>query len=121
MTDEQIVARALGYPFARPATSVAIVGERVLELAELDPRDLGASRVRDDDAGTLAAACAREGLPAEVLRAPRTPVLAYGSNASPGGTRWKFPDDRDSVTPLLRGTMRELDVVYSAHISVYGS
>jgi hypothetical protein len=51
----------------------------------------------------------------------RAPVLAYGSNASPESLGWKFPDEREAVVPLVRGTMRELDVVYSAHIAVYGS
>ena len=121
-SEEQIVARALAYPFARPATSVVLVGDLELELLELDPDDLGRSRVRHGSAETRLADASRDaGVPAGALLDPRTPVLAYGSNASPGGMRWKFPDDRDGVTPLLRGAMRDLDVVYSAHIAVYGS
>ena len=122
MTREQIVARALGYPFERPPTSVAIVGDRVLELVELDGADLGASTVRDGhETLTLADACARARLAPDELSAPRTAVLAYGSNASPASVRWKFPGARDSLTPLLSGAIRDHDVVYSAHISVYGS
>ena len=48
-------------------------------------------------------------------------MLAYGSNASPAGLGWKFPDERGAVVPLVRGSMRDLDVVYSSHIAVYGS
>ena len=92
-TDAQIVERALGYPFPRPDRSVLIAGGRVRELAAPDPDRLAARR----------------------------PVLAYGSNASPESLGWKFPDERDAVVPLLRGTMRGLDVVYSSHIAVYGS
>lgn len=122
MTDEQIVARALGYPFERPPTSVALVGERVLELIALDDDNLGASKLRDEgESLTLAEAAARAGIRAPQADEPRTPVLAYGSNASPGSVRWKFPDDRQSLMPLLRGSIRDLDVVYSAHIAVYGS
>jgi hypothetical protein len=90
---DAILARALAYPFPRPRGSVLVDGERVRELRELDP----------------------------ALVAGRTPVLAYGSNASPESLAWKFPDERDAVLPLVRGTVRDLDVVYSSHIAVYGS
>jgi hypothetical protein len=88
-TDE-ILARALAYPFPRPDRSVVM------------------------DRGTI-----RE--PEEADLAGRTAVLAYGSNASPESLGWKFPDERDAVVPLVRGAMRDLDVVYSSHIAVYGS
>ena len=89
-TREEIVERALGYPFPRPRSSVLIAAGRVEPLTELDARG-------------------------------RTPVLAYGSNASPESLGWKFPDERDAVVPLVRGRLRDLDVVYSSHIAVYGS
>jgi hypothetical protein len=121
-SSEEILARALAYPFPRPRTSVAIAGDRVLELLALDPDDLGLSRVRADGAeGTLADACRDAGLPVDALLGRRSPVLAYGSNASPASLRWKFPAERDGVVPLIRGTMRDVDVVYSSHIAVYGS
>jgi hypothetical protein len=89
----EILERALGYPFPRPRSSVLIDAGRVRELGELDAR----------------------------LAAARTPVLAYGSNASPESLGWKFPHERDAVVPLLRARMRDVDVVYSSHIAVYGS
>src|SRR5919199_3292613 len=90
---DEILERALAYPFPRPPGSVLIEARRVHELRELDP----------------------------ALVARRTPVLAYGSNASPESLAWKFPDERDAVLPLLRGRLRDFDVVYSSHITVYGS
>jgi hypothetical protein len=90
---EAIVERALAYPFPRPPGPVLIEGGRVRELRDLDP----------------------------ALVDGRTPVLAYGSNASPESLGWKFPDERDAVLPLVRGTLHDLDVVYSSHIAVYGS
>jgi hypothetical protein len=90
---DAILERALAYPFPRPRGSVLVEGGRVSELRELDPG----------------------------LLAGRTPVLAYGSNASPESLAWKFPDERDAVLPLVRGTLRGFDVVYSSHIAVYGS
>ncbi|MEA2368343.1 MAG: hypothetical protein QOH38_1061 [Thermoleophilaceae bacterium] len=87
---EEIVERALGYPFPRPDRCVLIANGRVEDLTRLDARG-------------------------------RTPVLAYGSNASPESLGWKFPEERDAVVPLVRGTIHDLDVVYSSHIAVYGS
>jgi hypothetical protein len=57
----------------------------------------------------------------ELDPAGRTPVLAYGSNASPESLGWKFPGDRAGAVPLVRGKIRGLDVVYSSHLAVYGS
>src|SRR5436309_4551883 len=119
---DEILARARSYPFPRPAGSVVIAGDRVLDLVELDGDHVGESRVRDGDReGALAEACDALGLPAGAVDARRTPVLAYGSNASPAGLGWKFPDERSAVVPLIRGKLRGVDVVYSSHIAVYGS
>jgi hypothetical protein len=90
---DEIVERALAYPFPRPRRSVLVDGDRVHELDELDPE----------------------------LVDGRTPVLAYGSNASPESLGWKFPAELDAVLPLVRGTLHDFDVVYSSHIAVYGS
>lgn len=118
----EILARARAYPFPRPDTSVVVAGSRVLELLELDPVDIGASRVRfAGAAGSLADACADGRVPADALAGRRSPVLAYGSNASPASLGWKFPAERHAVVPLVRGALGDLDVVYSAHIAVYGS
>ena len=92
-TPDETLARARAYPFPRPRTSVLIEGGSVRPLHELG----------------------------EPLTRDRRPVLAYGSNASPASLGWKFPRERDAVVPLIRATMRDVDVVYSAHIAVYGS
>ncbi|MBV9214033.1 MAG: hypothetical protein JOZ25_10365 [Actinobacteria bacterium] len=116
-----VLARAKAYPFPRPRSSVVLVGEHVFELVEVEPGELAAGRVRaDGELVSLAEVAARAGAPAGDLAAPRRAVLAYGSNASPESLRWKFPD-HVSVLPLLRGAAAGVDVVYSAHMSVYGS
>lgn len=114
------IARALAYPFPRPASSVVLVGDRLLDLIEV-AEDLHSSRIRSDGSETTLDEAARAlGAPSDQLAAPRFPVLAYGSNASPESLRWKFPD-HVAVLPLLRGTATGVDVVYSAHMTVYGS
>jgi hypothetical protein len=92
MNDAEVLARAKAYPFARPESSVIVMGGEVRPLVKVDPDEF----------------------------ASRTAVLAYGSNASPESLRWKFPD-HVAVLPLLRGTATGIDVVYSAHMTVYGS
>ena len=51
----------------------------------------------------------------------RTPVLAYGSNASPSQLTRKYHRMVDAVVPVLRADIDDMDVVYSAHISRYGA
>ncbi|HEX9583553.1 MAG TPA: hypothetical protein VGB36_03515 [Gammaproteobacteria bacterium] len=51
----------------------------------------------------------------------RTPVLAIGSNQSPARLAQKFGHDAAHVIPVQRATLRNFDVVYSAHISRYGA
>ena len=52
--------------------------------------------------------------------AGRTAVLAYGSNRSPVQLRRKFTQS-DMVLPVQRAWLADHDVVYSAHLTVYGS
>lgn len=86
-----IVERALAYPFAPPADSYVIDGR--------GPRPL-----RDGD------------LPPA---GERHAVLAYGSNSSPRALLRKFPGDLH--LPVLRGRLDGYEVVYSSHLSAYGS
>ena len=51
----------------------------------------------------------------------RTPVLAVGSNQAPAQLTRKFGLDADAVIPVQRCTLKDFDVVYSAHIAAYGS
>lgn len=86
----EVVERALRYPYEVPSHSFVLVGERAVDTAE-----------------------------AEVGLDARTPLLAYGSNASPGVLARKLGTTPDPV-PVLRATLGDFDVVYSAHISPYG-
>jgi hypothetical protein len=91
MERSEVVARALGYPYAIPSSSYGLVDGRVadVEAAAVDLRD-------------------------------RIALLAYGSNAAPGVLATKLAAAPDPV-PVLRTGLRDFDVVYSAHISPYGS
>lgn len=51
----------------------------------------------------------------------RTPVLAVGSNQSPEQLTRKFGHVAGTEIPVQRCTLKDFDVVYSAHIAGYGS
>lgn len=52
--------------------------------------------------------------------AGRTAVIAYGSNRAPEQLRRKFPGS-ETVLPVQRAWLDDHDVVYSAHLTAYGS
>lgn len=86
-----VVERALAYPYGAPAGAFIQLGHQTLGPAEL-----------------------------EIDREARTPVLAYGSNASPKvlSRKLALSDQPVLVVPARLG---EFDVVYSSHISPYGA
>jgi hypothetical protein len=94
--DDALLRLAKGYPYAAPA---------------------GSYLYRD---GTSAAL--EEPLDA-ALFAGRVPVIAYGSNRAPEQLHRKFGHLRGeaSAIPVTRGWLAGHDVVYSAHMTRYGS
>jgi hypothetical protein len=88
----EILKRALEYPGTVPERSFLQVGTRTLEL------------------------------PAEDLDLRgRTALLAYGSNAAPAVLARKLASLPELPLPLIAAELEDFDVVYSAHISAYGS
>jgi hypothetical protein len=83
--------RALDYPFGIPSQSYALV----------DGEPVEADR-------------------AEVDPGERLALLAYGSNAAPEVLARKTAAAPDPIS-VLRTTLRDFDVVYSAHFSPYGA
>lgn len=86
-----VVERALGYPYGAPSGPFAQLGHRTL-----DPEEV------------------------EIDREARTPVLAYGSNAAPKVLSRKLALS-DQPVLVVPARLRGFDVVYSAHISPYGA
>jgi hypothetical protein len=86
-----VAARALRYPYAVPSRSFVQVGARTLVPGEV-----------------------------EVDLAQRTAALAYGANAAPEALARKLAGNSEPL-PVLRATLSGFDVVYSAHISLYGA
>ena len=87
----EVVERALGYPYGAPAGPFIQLGHQTLDREEL-----------------------------EIDREARTPVLAYGSNAAPRVLSRKLALS-DQPVLVVPARLCEFDVVYSAHISPYGA
>jgi hypothetical protein len=83
--------RALDYPFGIPSRSYALVDGAPVDVEQV-----------------------------EVDLAERSALLAYGSNAAPEVLARKLAAAPDPV-PVPRTTLRDFDVVYSAHVSPYGA
>jgi hypothetical protein len=88
---EAILKRALTYPYATPERSYLYREGRPEELAE------------DFD------------------REDRTPLLSYGANAAPEALALKLASLPGVPLPVVRSELHDFDVVYSAHVSPYGS
>lgn len=94
--------RALGYPYSAPPGDCVWIDGRVEPWAGGDIAALGAM-------GTVAGA-------------PRTPVLAIGSNRAPDQLARKFADfAAPCAIPLARARLKGFDVVFGAGIAGYGA
>jgi hypothetical protein len=89
---DQLVRRALAYPYEPPAGSFVQVGDRTLPMP-----------------------------PGEIDIKGRRALLAYGANASPEALTRKLGALPPAPIPVLRVALSGWDVVYSAHITRYGA
>jgi hypothetical protein len=124
---ERVLELAKAYPYAAPASSFVLIGDRVHELRRprTAPAEGLAGVVALDPGGgderPLAELDPR--LAPESLK-DRLPLLAYGANRSPEALARKralpgFPADEPIVG--VRARLHGLDVVYSAHLTRYGA
>ena len=103
---EEIYARALGYPWPRPARSYLLDGDVVAPLDELDAA--ARTRVATELAGAAGG---------------RHPLLAFGSNGSPETLALKFAHLREPERRLavIAGDLHDFDVGAAAGPTLYGS
>ena len=115
--------RALSYPYRSLAFSFVWAGGEVLPLLSLRADAHGSSRVLHAGRERSVDEALIEGGVQVDWAEPRFPLLCYGSNASLEGLERKLRglEGADAVVPLERGELHGLDVVYSPHISAYGS
>jgi hypothetical protein len=89
---EELVRRALAYPYDPPAGSFVQVGDRTLPVP-----------------------------PEEIDVQGRRALLAYGANASPEALTRKLAHLPPEPIAVLRVALTGWDVVYSAHVTRYGA
>jgi hypothetical protein len=89
---EELVRRALSYPYDPPAGSFVQLGDRTLPVP-----------------------------PEAIDVAGRRALLAYGANASPEALTRKLAALEPRPIPVLRVSLSGWDVVYSAHVTRYGA
>ncbi len=89
---EELLRRALEYPYDPPAGSFVQIGERTLPVPP-EAIDLDGRRA----------------------------LLAYGANAAPAALTRKLAHLPPEPVAVLRVALRGWDVVYSAHVTRYGS
>jgi hypothetical protein len=89
---DELVRRALAYPYAPPAGSFVQVGERT-EPVPPGGADLSGRRA----------------------------LLSYGANAAPEALTRKLAALEPRPLPVLRAELTGFDVVYSAHVTRYGA
>jgi hypothetical protein len=116
----EAVRRARAYPFAAPRGSYVYCAGRALPL--IDPTEpLGPEAAVWSQDGATPLGRALESVSADAgaaLAAPRTAVLAYGSNPSVEALSLKFTaSDATTLIPVIRAHLVDFDVVHSAHLS----
>ena len=103
---DQIYDRALGYPWARPASSYLLTGEQV------EPFDEVPDDVREDVLSGLAGG-----------NVERYPLLSFGSNGAPETLTLKFGHlaQEDRRILVISGNLYDFDVGAAAMPTVYGA
>ncbi len=108
--EPEVLQRALGYPWSRPAGSYVLTDGAVRQLEDFAPeeRDSVIERFLGSSSGNN----------------PRVRVLAFGSNGSPDTLTQKFahfadPEDRTAL--VLAGDLNDFDVGAAAQPTLYGS
>lgn len=117
------IIRAWGYPWERPRYSYLLLGGVARPLGSWSPaRPLDARLGRGAAGPTLGSALSAAGIdPLVWASEPRAGLLAYGSNAAPSQLLRKFPDAAQRAIPVTTVVVADVDVVFSAHLTSYGS
>jgi len=119
----KLVERAKNYPFGTPDASYLFIDGECSPVAFYDEEQPENTALVVRNIRTSASTLLRQKqIDVSVLRAPRLPVLASGSNASPTRLREKFDNLREAcVIPVIRYSVKNMLPVFSAKLASYGS
>lgn len=117
------ILRARNYPFSIPNHSYLFHNEDIIKIIEFIPESPIKSRIElNGEESAISDYLQSLELEQQLDLVNRIPVLAYGSNASPSTLKQKFVGTEENVIiPVINARLLNFDVVYSAHISSYGS
>ena len=120
-----LVYQGFTYPFERPAGSYLYVNAGVYPYVTITDTLLGDSTVRLPDNNVIAAKTLLEtmGLGHKV-NGKLFPIIGYGSNPAPTQIARKFVArdfDDDVVVPVMKGYLKDYDVVWTPVFVDYGS
>jgi hypothetical protein len=105
--EDDLLERALGYPWTRPVGSFVLTNDEVVLLRDLEPEEREVAIERHSSSAD-----------------GRVPVLAIGSNAAPEVLERKFAhhsEERDRTVLGLTGRLQGFDVGASPHPALYGA
>ena len=118
-----LVRRAKAYPFGIPKSSYLFINGECWPVNLYDEIEPESSIVRlNDKTASVAELCMSKGIETSCLKAPRIPVLASGSNASPARLKEKFHGKLEqTIIPVILYSVKNLLPVFSAKFASYGS
>lgn len=121
---EQLVALGLTYPYAREPSSYLYVNGVAYPYVNVNPGSLADSTVRADGITVTARQLLQRVGLGQSADEPRTPVIAYGSNANVDALNRKFLVPQFSgpaVIPVMRATLKNFDVAWSPEFVFNGA
>ncbi len=120
--DRQKINEAKGYPLNVPDYSYVFIDEVVYELIKFNREDFGRSTIKDSYSETsLYELLNKKGISLENIKKPRTPVLAYGANASNIQLSSKYKTFKNVIIPVIRARLIDFDIVFTPYFCHDGS
>lgn len=122
-TNEEIIWKAKNYPYDIPNHSFIFVNGSILKVIDFNSDSVTDSIVlingKNQELGEYLYS---KGIYSIQNLSNRTPLLAYGANASCRKLRNDFSNlAQNIVIPVIKAHLFDFDVVYSAHFSPYSS
>ena len=122
-TNKEIIWKAKNYPYDVPNHSFIFVNGSILNVIDFNSDSVTDSIVLiNGENQELGEYLYSKGIYSIQDLSNRTPLLAYGANASCRKLRNDFSNLAENIViPVIKAHLFDFDIVYSAHFSPYGS
>lgn len=117
------IEEAKGYPLSVPDYSYIFIEAKAYEVKKFNRNVIGESYIINEreEQVKLCSFLKEKGLPLDSVEKPRTPVLAYGANASDIQLASKFKSFNNVVIPVIKATLVNFDIVFTPYFCYDGS